>query len=143
MLLGHRLVGTSFMPTNHHARTHGKKGARGWLRRLLWLSVAAVCFLGLCWAAATRYRAVPFESSPRPSLATLEVDQGDVAVVVTETGVLESSVDDMVKCRVESFLRLPAGGARAGVEPRTAQPSVSKLGGFAGASASRSIPASI
>jgi multidrug resistance efflux pump len=64
-------------------------------------------------------------------------------VVVTETGVLESSVDDVVRCRVESFLRLPAGNARAGVEPRTAEPAVSKLSGFAGASASRSIPASI
>jgi multidrug resistance efflux pump len=73
----------------------------------------------------------------------VEVDQGDVALVVTETGVLESSVDDVVRCRVESFLRLPVGAPRAGVEPPSSQPKASATGGATGASASRSKETSI
>ena len=53
-----------------------------------------------------------------PPVATVEVDQGDVSLVVTENGVLESSVDDVVRCRVESLLGLPVGAPPAGSAPR-------------------------
>ena len=65
-----------------------------------------------------------------------------MAQVVTETGVLESSVDDVVRCRVESFLRLPVGAPRGGAEPRSPQRR-HRAGGTAGASASRSRETSI
>ena len=58
-----------------------------------------------------------FHHESLPDVATVEVDQGDVSLVVTETGVLESSVDDVVRCRVESLLGLPVGTPLSGGPP--------------------------
>jgi HlyD family secretion protein len=131
------------MATNQNARANGISGARRWQGRSLWLGLAAACSLGLCWAVGTGYRPGPFESSSHSPLPTLEVDQGDVALVVTETGILESSVDDVVRCRVESFLRVPVGSPRAGALPQSPQPSAARAGGSAGAVVSRSSARSI
>jgi HlyD family secretion protein len=131
------------MATNHRTQGHGIFDAQSWLCRTLWLSLAIACSLALCWFAASGKRRGPFGPGPRPPLTTVAVDQGDVALVVTETGVLESSVDDLVRCRVESFLRLPVGAPRAGALPQSSQPKASKAGGITGASASRSKETSI
>ena len=131
------------MATNQRTQAHGILDAPSWLRRTPWLSLAIACTLASCWFAASGKRPGRFGAGPQPSLATVAVDQGDVDLVVTETGFLESSVDDVVRCRVESFLRLPVGAQRVGVEPRSSQPRASKVGGPAGASASRSRESSI
>jgi len=67
------------------------------------------------------YRTGQFRSSSVPVLETVEVDQGDVDMIVTENGFLESSGDDAVRCRVESFQGLPVGAPPANWEPRHPQ----------------------
>ena len=60
-----------------------------------------------------RERGIPGLPIPRralPALETVVVEQGDVTLVVTENGSLESSVDDVIRCRVESF---QAAGGRS------------------------------
>ncbi len=59
------------------------------------------------------------------------MDQGDLAVVVTENGSIESSVDDVVRCRVESFQRLPVGRPVASWEPRRSPARMPRIGGVA------------
>ena len=128
------------MPTEQNTRPQSILGAPRRLYWLLWLSLATACLLGPCWAVARGYRAAQLQEKPGPAVATVEVDKGDVALVVTETGVLESSVDDVVRCRVESFLRIPVGSARAVALPQAPQARApkpvsaaqAKLGGVAG-----------
>ena len=79
-------------------------------------------FLGLCWALSLGYRLGPYQHRSVPAVATVEVDQGDVSLVVTENGFLESSVDDVVRSRVESILGLPVAGRLSGGEPRPSPP---------------------
>ena len=64
-----------------------------------------------------------------PVLETLEVDQGDVSLVVTENGFLESSVDDLVRCRVESMMGLPVAAAPSGGQPVAVPRASSRIGG--------------
>ncbi len=90
-------------------------------RRLRWLAAIAAGFLAIAWGAFTVYRHAQCQPGSSPALSTVEVDQGDVALVVTSNGILESSVDDVVRCRVESFMGLPVAAPRAGIEPRPAQ----------------------
>jgi hypothetical protein len=79
-------------------------------------------FLGLCWALSLGYRPGPYQHRSVPAVATVEVDQGDVSLVVTENGFLESSIDDVVRSRVESILGLPAASPTPGGEPQPSPP---------------------
>lgn len=58
---------------------------------------------------------------------TVEVDRGDVAEIVVEHGALESSDDNVVRCRVESFLGMPVANVQSGPPPATRSRAASKL----------------
>ncbi len=68
-----------------------------------------VAAAGLCSACCLWNGAGRPPSGLLPETGTVEVDRGDVFQVVTENGSIESSDESVVRCRVESFLRLPAG----------------------------------
>jgi HlyD family secretion protein len=131
------------MVMDHKVQALTVRSARRWSDRRFWRAAAVIGSMLLCCALITGYHPGAFKAKSGPHVATVEVDQGDVAQVVTETGFLESSVDDVVRCRVESFLRLPVGAPRGGVGPGSPQRSASKTGGTAGASASRSRESSV
>ena len=117
------------MSTNHVTRARRIFKARGW-GGLNWrVAVVIAGSLGTCWALSAGYRARQFQSRALPALETVEVDQGDVTLVVTENGQLESSVDDVVRCGVESFLRLPVGASVANWEPRRFQARMASIRG--------------
>jgi hypothetical protein len=78
-----------------------------------WIATAIAGASGLCWALSMGYKSERLRSSSLPDLATVEVDQGDMTLVVTENGSLESLDDDVARCRVESFLALPVGAPAA------------------------------
>ncbi len=84
---------------------------------LLFLSVVA----GLGgWAWATSFRPARLWSGTPKQLITLEIDRGDLSLLVTENGTLESSDNATVRCEVEALIGLTGGatggaqGARAG-----------------------------
>src|SRR5262249_23046023 len=58
---------------------------------------------GLFWTFGWGYGISPFRSSTLPDLELVEVDRGDLDLVVIERGSIESSDEDVVRCRVESF----------------------------------------
>ena len=87
-------------------RHHGALGRGG----LKWpLAVAIAGSIGLCLVLSAEHWAGPFRPRSLPAIETVVVDQGDVTLVVTENGSIESSVDDVIRCGVESFSRLPVG----------------------------------
>jgi HlyD family secretion protein len=79
------------------------------------IAAAIVCTSGLLWGSGAVYKRVSSGSSSSPGVATVVVDRGDVTQVVTENGSIESSDDDVVRCRVESFLGLPVAPAPTGI----------------------------
>jgi len=80
------------------------RGGRAWriATAVVTAAVAVVCALGM------GHRTSGSPSSAASELETVEVDRGDVVLLVTENGSLESSIDDVIRCRVESFLSLPS-----------------------------------
>jgi HlyD family secretion protein len=101
---------------------------RRWVGRSLGVAAATAATLGLWWVVSTAYRPASLEHGSVPAVAIVEVDQGDVSLVVTENGVLESSVDDVVRCRVESILGLPVSTPLSGGAPRPSQPRNARAG---------------
>jgi HlyD family secretion protein len=91
------------------------RGGRAWWIVAAGVATAAatVCALGM------GRRSGDLPSSVARELETVEVDRGDLALVVTEKGALESSLDDVIRCRVEPFLSLPSGPPVASSESRT------------------------
>ena len=126
------------MPTNQHTRAVFIPKGRRWGGRNLCVAAAAAGSFALCWALSAGFPSVQFRSRSVPAPATVEVDRGDVAVVVTENGSLESSVDDVVRCRVESFLGLPVGAPPAATEPRPSRTRSATIRGAGGSWASGS-----
>ena len=92
------------------------KPRRGVPTVLVALIVVAVASL-LAWRAG--YRPSQLWASTGPVLKTLEVDQGDLAVLVVENGTLESSNNATARCQVEALIGTVGGmpgapGARPG-----------------------------
>jgi HlyD family secretion protein len=105
---------------------------RGFLGSHRWLAPslgAAALLVAVGCAFFITHGPGPFPHGSSPALATVEVDEGDVSLIVTETGVLESSVDDVVRCRVESLLGLPVGAPPAGASPPRSQAARARIGG--------------
>ena len=73
------------MSMNQCGRALVMTTARRWSNRSFWLAGAVLGSLALCWALNSGHSPGPFQPRSRPSVATVEVDQGDVALVVTET----------------------------------------------------------
>ena len=92
-----------------------------------WLRSPACLALGV--GLGMRYLPGSVQPGAVPVLETLEVDQGDVSLVVTENGFLESSVDDVVRCRVESMMGLPVAAAPSGGQPVAVPRASSRIGG--------------
>jgi HlyD family secretion protein len=100
------------------------KPKRQWLGgRRLRLVAAITCSLWLCWGSSKAYKTALMWTSAPPVLATVKVDRGDIAQVVTENGSIEGSDDDVVRCRVESFLGLPVAAMAGNYEPQPSQAS--------------------
>ncbi len=94
-----------------------------------WVAAVIAGGLALCWALFLRDPPGSLQNRSTPPVATVEVDRGDVSLVVTENGFLESSVDDVERCRVESILGLPAGLPLSGGERRPTPPATARSGG--------------
>jgi multidrug resistance efflux pump len=94
-----------------------------------WHAVAIAGALGLCWALSTQTGLKRDPSRSLPALETVVVDEGDIAVVVTENGSIESSVDDVIRCRVEAFQRLPVDSPVPREEPPAPQARIARTGG--------------
>ena len=107
---------------------------RGGLKRPLAVAIAGS--IGLCLVLSAEHWAGPFRPRSLPAIETVVVDQGDVTLVVTENGSIESSVDDVIRCGVESFSRLPVGAPPTRGEPRPTQARIVRTGGSATLSAS-------
>ena len=98
--------------------------------RAWWIAAVIAGVLGLSGAVALGYRPGRFGSRPPVDLATVTVDRGDVTLIVTESGVLESTYDSVVRCEVESFLGLPVATAKGPPSDGT----VPRLSGTGGSS---------
>lgn len=100
-------------------------------RGRLWpwgLAVVVVLGAGAAVAGWHGHLALPLSrltAAPEPSWPLLTVDQGVMAAVVTEAGVLESSDNAVVKCRVEALVALSGapGGVAAGAGANRPNPS--------------------
>ena len=79
--------------------------------RRLRLAAVLACSPMLWWATSIAYKNASSLSGVPPVTATVVVDRGDVTQVVTENGSIESSDDDLVRCRVEPFLSLPVAAS--------------------------------
>ena len=102
-----------------------------WRKGRAWRIAAVIAgVLMLSGALSLGYRPGRFGSRAPLDLATATVDRGDVTLVVTESGVLESAYDSVIRCEVESFLGLPVANPKA----PSSEGTVPKLSG-AGASA--------
>ena len=116
-----------FHPGTPTARAHALK-RRGRGLRTFFAALAGVAAIGWGLNASRR----PSQLRPE-ALATVRVDQGDVALVVTESGTLESADVAVIRCQVESFLALPSGSAAVIANPgqaaRLAAPKSSAGGG--------------
>ena len=99
-------------------------------KRSSWITATVVFAAVVCWALGMGLKSRKLWSSSPPVLATAEVDRGDIAQIVTETGSVEGSDDDVVRCQVESFLTLPVAPPAGNTERR---PSPAKSRGTASA----------
>jgi HlyD family secretion protein len=90
---------------------------------------AAACYGG--WKAGLRPDR--FLAAPTATLATLTVDEGEMAAVVTENGSLESADNASIKCMVEALIGMTGGATATGGKSGA---SGSKGGGGAAAAAS-------
>jgi HlyD family secretion protein len=116
---------------------HGSLGTHRWLAPSLG---AAALIVAVGYALFTTHGLRPFPHGSAPALATVAVDEGDVSLIVTETGVLESSVDDVVRCRVESLLGIPVGAPPGGASPPPSQPAHARIGAGSRALQARETP---
>ena len=123
------------MSTNQDARVKGVTRPLGWLGLSLCGAVTIAAVLGFSLMRPTASPPGSIRHESLPDVATVEVDQGDVSLVVTETGVLESSVDDVVRCRVESLLGLPVGTPLSGGASSPSPRRTTRAGGSSAVSA--------
>ncbi len=72
-----------------------------------WLVAALAVATLLACAVGAGFQADQHEPPSALDVAVIEADQGDVVSVLIENGAVESASDDVVRCQVESFLRLP------------------------------------
>jgi multidrug efflux pump subunit AcrA (membrane-fusion protein) len=86
------------------------------------LIAALAAMGGLGWAMTWGYERACSKSRAVAAVTTVEIDRGDIAEIVTETGSVEGSEDDVVRCRVEAFLGLPVAASAGAFEPRGSQP---------------------
>src|SRR4051794_7094783 len=102
-----------------------------WRPWLLAGGIATVLVLG-AWGSGLRPSRL--WSSPVPTLNTLEVDRGDVVLVVTENGSLESADNATVRCQVEALIGTTGGaGGSQGNRSGTSGGQNAQQGGAAGA----------
>lgn len=96
------------------------------------LATAIVAAMGLAaWGSGVRPSRL--WTTPKAQLSTVEVDEGDVALVVTENGTLESADSSTVRCEVEALLGTTGTtGSRTGTTAG-GQGSQAGAGGVAGA----------
>ena len=74
-------------------------------------ALLAVC--GLTWAWQAGYRPSMLSQAGTIPLDVVEIDRGDVDIVVVEYGALESASNTVVRCQVEALIGT-VGGAQGG-----------------------------
>ena len=107
------ISGGSRMSLDLNASTPIVIPARKQRSRGIWLVLAALGVLGgsSAWALGLLQPPSLWFHTPAP-LATLDVDQGEIALVVTENGSLESSNNATARCHVEALIGMVGGDAR-------------------------------
>ena len=85
------------------------------VRRGFWgyvkIGAALMALGGAAWAWQTGYRPPMFSQSSNQPLNLVEIDRGDVEIVVVEQGTVESANNTTVRCQVEALIGT-VGGAR-------------------------------
>jgi len=104
-----------------------RKRQSSWVWPLLTTLAVAVGLLA--WGSGFRPSQL-WASTPAP-ISMLEVDQGDLALVVTENGSLESAKNATVRCQVEALIGM-VGGAQGAVGPNARGGAQGKQGGQGG-----------
>src|SRR5271170_4384167 len=77
------------------------------------IAAATIAVGAVGWAWQTGYRPPLFAQTASFSLEFVEIDRGDVDIVVVEQGTLESARNTTVRCRVEALIGT-VGGAQGG-----------------------------
>jgi HlyD family secretion protein len=77
------------------------------------IGAALMALGGVAWAWQTGYRSPMFSQSSKQPLDFVEIDRGDVDIVVVEQGTIESANNTTVRCQVEALIGT-VGGAQGG-----------------------------
>jgi HlyD family secretion protein len=86
------------------SRTVGRRQGRVLITLIMGCAAAYVVW----WTQSADSGRITAQAGDRAKApATVAVDRGDVALTATESGTVESADDNVVRCRVESFLGLP------------------------------------
>src|SRR4051794_27057245 len=78
-----------------------------------WLLLPVLAFAAGLWAWGSGFRPSAIWANTAQPIALVEVDQGDLTLVVTENGSLESAKNTTARCQVEALIGL-VGGAQGG-----------------------------
>jgi HlyD family secretion protein len=109
------------------------------VRRGYWGLVKIVAALaaigGAGWAWSSGYRPPLLGSDPQPLFELVEIDSGDINLVVVETGTVESSNNRTIRCTVEALLG-QVGGSQGMGTGKGAGGGAGGQGGQGGASGS-------
>ncbi len=87
------------------------------VRRGFWgfvkIGAALLALGGAAWAWQTGYRPPMLSQSSNQPLNLVEIDRGDVEIVVVEQGTIESANNTTIRCQVEALIGT-VGGAQGG-----------------------------
>ena len=107
------------------------KPRRGLGFRLCIVAVVVVLMLTAAKAWESGYRPASAWQGQPESLATVEIERGDLAVYVQEFGTLESAANTTVRCQVEAMLGLVGGTTKGqgGTSAGGTEPTYSEFSG--------------
>ena len=77
------------------------------------IGAALMALGGAAWAWHEGYRSPMFSQSSKQPVDFVEIDRGDVDIVVVEQGTVESASNSTIRCQVEALIGT-VGGAQGG-----------------------------
>lgn len=82
------------------------------------IAAALLAVAGLIWVWQSGYRPPLFAKESKAALEFVEIDRGDINLVVQETGTIESASNTTIRCEVEALLGT-VGGTQSGASGKT------------------------